>query len=416
MKSKVVERFLWYVKFDTQSDPNSGTVPSTAGQMVFARELAEELGKIGLTDIDLDSNGYIMATLPSNISEQTPVVGFIAHMDTSPDFTGYGVSPRVEPYKGGDIVLDEKENIILSASVFPEIEKYRGQDLIVTNGKTLLGADDKAGVAEIMAAVEYLVAHPEIKHGKIRIGFTPDEEIGQGADHFDIHKFGADFAYTLDGGEVGSLEFENFNAAGAKVTIHGSSVHPGYAKNKMKNAIRIAYQYLSSLPEKEVPEKTDEYEGFYHITGISGGVERCEMEFIIRDFNPEKFSERKEMMEKAAGKINSEYGSGTVKLEIKDQYYNMHEIIDKSMYVVELAKEAISRAGLTPKIVPIRGGTDGARLSFMGLPCPNIFAGGHNFHGKYEYIPTASMEKACQVIVEIAQLAAKNNGQWTMDN
>ena len=331
--------------------------------------------KIGLSDIELDSNGYIMATLPSNINEQKPVVGFIAHMDTSPDYTGYGVSPRIEPYKGGDIVLDDKEDIILSAAVFPEIEKYKGQDLIVTNGKTLLGADDKAGVAEIVAAMEYLVAHPEIKHGKIRIGFTPDEEIGQGADHFDITKFGADFAYTLDGGEVGSLEFENFNAAGAKIIIHGSSVHPGYAKNKMKNAIRIAYQYLSILPEDEVPEKTHEYEGFYHITGITGGVERCEMEFIIRDFHPDKFNDRKEMMKKAAGIINSEYGSGTVKVEMKDQYYNMHEIIDKSMYVVELAKEALTKVGLTPRIVPIRGGTDGARLSFMGLAVPQYLCG-----------------------------------------
>lgn len=408
MKNKVVDRFLWYVKFDTQSDPNSGTTPSTVGQMVFARELVEEMKKIGLTDIDLDSNGYIMATLPSNINEPTPVVGFIAHMDTSPDFTGYGVSPAiVKSYKGGDIVLNDKEDIILSAAVFPEIEKYKGQDIIVTNGHTLLGADDKAGVAEIMAAVEYLVAHPELKHGKIRIGFTPDEEIGQGADHFDIHKFGADFAFTLDGGEVGSLEYENFNAAGAKVVVNGSSVHPGYAKNKMKNAIRIAYQYLSSLPQNEIPEKTHEYEGFYHITGITGGVEHCTMEFIIRDFDPDKFSERKEQMRKAAEKINSEYGSGTIKLELKDQYYNMHEIIDKSMYVIDLAKEAMANVGLTPKIVPIRGGTDGARLSFMGLPCPNIFAGGHNFHGKFEYIPVDSLEKASKVIVEIAQLASQ---------
>jgi tripeptide aminopeptidase len=408
MKNKVVDRFLWYVKFDTQSDPKSGTIPSTVGQTVFARELVEELKKIGLTDIDLDSNGYIMATLPSNINEPTPVVGFIAHVDTSPDFTGYGVSPRiVESYKGGDIVLDEEGDIILSTAVFPEIEKYKGQDIIVTNGKTLLGADDKAGVAEIMAAVEYLADHPEIKHGKIRIGFTPDEEIGQGADHFDVHKFGADFAYTLDGGEVGLLEYENFNAAGAKVVIHGSSVHPGYAKNKMKNAIRIAYQYLSSLPENEIPEKTHEYEGFYHITAITGGVERCEMEFIIRDFDPDKFSERKDRMKIAADKINSEYGSGTVKLEVKDQYYNMHEIIDKAMYVVDIAKEAIINVGLTPKVVPIRGGTDGARLSYMGLPCPNIFAGGHNFHGKFEFIPIDSLEKACKVIVEIAQVASR---------
>jgi tripeptide aminopeptidase len=408
MKDNVVNRFLWYVKFDTQSDPNSGTTPSTAGQMVFARELVEELKKMDLKDIDLDANGYLMATLPSNIDEQVPVVGFIAHMDTSPDFTGYGVSPQVvKSYKGGDIVLDEKKDIILSATIFPELEKYKGQDLIVTNGHTLLGADDKAGVAEIMTAIEYLVSHPEIKHGKIRIAFTPDEEIGQGADHFDIHKFGADFAYTLDGGEIGSLEFENFNAAGAKVIIHGSSVHPGYAKNKLKNSIKIAYRYISLLPEKETPENTQEYEGFYHLTDIKGDVEQSEIDFIIRDFDAGKFEERKDVMRKAVHKINMEYGSGTAEVVIKDQYFNMQKIIDKSMFVIDIAKEAIQSAGMEARIVPIRGGTDGARLTYMGLPCPNIFAGGHNFHGKFEYIPTSSMEKACQVLIQIAHLVAQ---------
>ncbi len=409
MKSKVVDRFMWCVKFDTQSDPKSGTTPSTVGQMVFARELVEELKKIGLTDIDLDSNGYIMATLPSNLNEATPVVGFIAHMDTSPDFTGYGVCPKVVAYKGGDIVLDEKDDIILSAAVFPEIEKYKGQNIIVTNGKTLLGADDKAGVAEIVTAMEYLISHPEIKHGKIRIAFTPDEEIGQGADHFDVRKFGADFAYTMDGGEIGSLEYENFNAAVAKVIIHGSSVHPGYAKNKMKNSIKMAYRFISMLPVDETPEKTEKYQGFYHLTDIKGNVERTEMEFIIRDFHPAEFSDRKDTMHKAEKKINAEFGTGTVEIEIKDQYYNMQEIINKSLFVVDIAKEAITKTGITPKIVPIRGGTDGARLSYMGLPCPNIFAGGHNFHGKFEYIPTDSLEKACQVIVEIAQLVSMKN-------
>jgi len=408
MKDKVVDRFLRYVRFDTQSDPRSGAVPSTAGQMVFARELAEELKKMDLTDIELDPNGYLMATLPSNMDEPTPVVGFIAHMDTSPDFTGYEVSPRVvKSYNGGDIILNEKKNIILSAAVFPEIENYKGKDLIVTNGETLLGADDKAGVAEIVSAVEYLVTHPEIRHGKIRIAFTPDEEIGQGADHFDVRKFGADFAYTLDGGEVGSLEYENFNAAGAKVIIHGSSVHPGYAKNKMKNSIKIAYHFISLLPGDETPEKTEEYQGFYHLTDIKGTVEQTEIDFIIRDFNLDKFVERKETMKNTADQINMEYGVGSAEVILRDQYYNMQEIIDKSMFVVDIAREAIARAGIVPKIVPIRGGTDGARLSFMGLPCPNLFAGGHNFHGKYEYIPTSSMEKACGVIVEIAQLVAR---------
>lgn len=404
MENRVVERFLSYVTFDTQSDPHSGVTPSTVGQLIFARMLGEELKQIGLMDVEVDHNGYVTATLPSNLNIDTPVVGFIAHMDTSPDFTGMNVSPRiVESYKGGDIVLDKEHNIVLSPSVFPEIEMYSGQRLIVTNGKTLLGADDKAGVAEIVTAMEYLVSHPEILHGKVRIAFTPDEEIGQGADHFEVERFDADFAYTMDGGEIGALEYENFNAAGAKVIIHGSSVHPGYAKHRMKNSTLIANRFISMLPPQETPENTEDYEGFYHLTRIKGDVEHTEIEYIIRDFDPEKFSERKKVMEQVAEKINEEFGKATVELELKDQYYNMREIIEPVKYVVDIAGKAIIKSGVIPKIVPIRGGTDGARLSFMGLPCPNIFAGGHNFHGKFEYIPTKSMGKACEVIVGIVE-------------
>ena len=404
----MVERFLRYVSFDTQSDTHSEVTPSTPGQMIFALKLGEELKQIGLTDIEVDHNGYLTATLPSNLEADSPVVGFISHMDTSPDFSGKDVSPRIiESYEGGDIVLDSEQNSILSSSIFPEIEMYKGQRLIVTNGKTLLGADDKAGVAEIVTAMEYLVSNPEILHGKVRIAFTPDEEIGQGADHFDVKKFGAEFAYTMDGGEIGELEYENFNAAGAKVVIHGSSVHPGYAKHKMKNSMLIANRFISLLPSQETPENTEGYEGFYHLTGIKGDVEHTEIEYIIRDFDADKFSERKKVMEQAAVKINDEYGMGTVDLELKDQYYNMRKVIEPVKYVVDIAEKAILNSGIQPKIVPIRGGTDGARLSFMGLPCPNIFAGGHNFHGKFEYIPTKSMGKACEVIVGIVESVGK---------
>lgn len=407
MENRVVERFLRYVSYDTQSDAHSGVTPSTPGQMVFARILGEELNQIGLTEVEVDSNGYVTATLASNLNNDTPVVGFISHMDTSPDFSGKNVSPRIVDYEGGNIVLDSEQNIILSSSVFPEIEMYKGQRLIVTNGKTLLGADDKAGVAEIVTAMEYLISNPQILHGKVRIAFTPDEEIGQGADHFDVKKFGADFAYTMDGGEIGSLEYENFNAAGAKIVVHGSSVHPGYAKHKMKNSTLIANRFISLLPTQETPENTEGYEGFYHLTGIKGDVEHTEIEYIIRDFDPYRFSERKKVMESAVKRINEEYGAGTADLELKDQYYNMRKIIEPVKYVVNIAEEAISKSGVIPKIVPIRGGTDGARLSFMGLPCPNIFAGGHNFHGKFEYIPTASMGKACEVIVGIVESMGK---------
>jgi tripeptide aminopeptidase len=409
MKDKVVERFLRYVSYDTRSDPRTGVTPSTPGQLYFAGMVGEELKKIGMAEVEVDQNGYIMATLPSNTENKTPVTGFIAHMDTSPDFTGKDVLPRIiQPYIGGDIILDSEQNIILSPAVFPEIEAYKGQDLIVTNGRTLLGADDKAGVAEIVTAMEYLLEHPAIRHGKIRICFTPDEEIGQGADHFDLKKFGADVAYTIDGGEVGSLEYENFNAAAAKIVVHGTSVHPGYAKNKMKNSMLIANRFISMLPPQETPDNTEGYEGFFHITGLHGDIERTEIEYIIRDFDADRFAERKKLMEAMAAQINYVFGKGTLELTLKDQYYNMRKIIEPVKYVVDIAEEAIRRAGVTPKTVPIRGGTDGARLTYMGLPCPNIFAGGHNFHGKFEYLPIPSMEKACKVIVEIAGIAANS--------
>ena len=410
MKEKVVERFLRYVTYDTRSDPRTGVTPSTQGQLFFARMLGEEMKRIGMEEVEVDGNGYVTATLPSNIEADVPVAGFIAHMDTSPDFTGKDVMPKVvETYPGGDIILDKEQSMILSPAVFPEIETYIGQDLIVTNGKTLLGADDKAGVAEIVTAMEYLASHPEIKHGKIRIAFTPDEEIGQGADHFDVKKFGSDFAYTMDGGEIGALEYENFNAAAAKIVVHGRSVHPGYAKNKMKNSMLIANRFISMLPQQEIPENSEGYEGFFHLTGLHGNIERTEIEYIIRDFDKDGFEERKKLMENTVEKINYLYGKGTLELKLKDQYYNMREVIEPIKYVVDIAEEAIRKCGIRPKMVPVRGGTDGARLSYMGLPCPNIFAGGHNFHGKFEYIPVPSMKKACQVIVEIAETVVKKN-------
>lgn len=406
MKNKVVERFLRYVRYDTRSDPHSGVTPSTPGQLFFARMLGEELKRIGMEETEVSEYGYVTAALPSNSGAGIPTVGFIAHMDTSPDFNGKDVSPRIETYLGGDIVLDKEQNVILSPAIFPELEAYKGQELIVTDGKTLLGADDKAGVAEIVTAMEYLAAHPEIKHGKIKIAFTPDEEIGQGADHFDVKKFGADFAYTMDGGEIGALECENFNAAAAKIVIHGTSVHPGYAKNKMKNSMLIAGRIISMLPQQETPENTEGYEGFFHLTGLRGEIERTDIKYIIRDFDREVFAMRKKVIEGAVEKINYLYGKGTAELTIRDQYYNMKEVIDPVEFVTDIAEEAISRAGVRPKRVPVRGGTDGARLGYMGLPCPNIFAGGHNFHGKFEYIPIPSMEKACKVIIEIAGIVA----------
>jgi tripeptide aminopeptidase len=408
MKKEVVERFIRYIKYNTQSDAKTGLTPSTPGQLEFAEKLAEELKEIGLEEVDLDENGYLTATLPSNIEYGVPTIGFIAHMDTSPDLSGKNISPKfVEDYDGGDILLNEEKNIILSPNKFPELNKYIGQQLIVTDGNTLLGADDKAGVAEIVTAMEYLVNHPKIKHGKVRIEFTPDEEIGKGADYFDVEKFGADFAYTMDGGELGELQYENFNAAGAKIIVNGINVHPGYAKHKMTNSIRIANQIITMLPRHETPEHSEGYEGFYHLMAMNGTVERTELEYIIRDFRKDRFEDRKKEVEHIIRKVNTEFGEGTVDLEIKDQYYNMREKMEPVIYVVDIAEKAMKEVGVTPIIKPIRGGTDGARLSFMGLPCPNIFGGGHNFHGKFEYIPTASMKKACKVILKIVENVGK---------
>ncbi|MBO4995915.1 MAG: peptidase T [Muribaculaceae bacterium] len=404
----VVDRFLQYVKFDTQSDDTTNLTPSTPGQIVFAQHLEKELTKMGLTDISLDDNGYLMATLPGNADcNDIPTVGFIAHLDTSPDMSGRHVSPRiVEKYSGGDITLNAEKGIILSPSEFPELENYKGQDLIVTDGNTLLGADDKAGIAEIITAVDYLQKHPEIKHGDIRIAFNPDEEIGQGAHKFDVKRFNADWAYTMDGGEIGELEFENFNAAVAKITVNGRNVHPGYAKHKMINSMRIANQIIIMLPRWETPEHTEGYEGFYHLTSIEGSVEKTVLTYIIRDHDRSRFESRKKELEHLTRKINKEF-PGVAEIEIKDQYYNMREKIEPVMHIIDIAEEAMRRADVTPKVVPIRGGTDGAQLSFKGLPCPNIFAGGLNFHGRYEFVPIPSMEKAVMTIVEIARLVAE---------
>ena len=406
----VVDRFLQYVKFDTQSDELTNMTPSTPGQMIFAQYLEKELRSMGLDEISLDENGYLMATLPSNITDrQVPTVGFIAHLDTSPDMSGRHVSPRiVENYDGMDIILNDTLNIVLSPVEFPELLHYRGQSLIVTDGTTLLGADDKAGIAEIISAVDYLQHHPEIKHGKIRIAFNPDEEIGQGAHKFDVGRFGADWAYTMDGGEIGELEYENFNAAVAKVTFKGRNVHPGYAKHKMINSMRIANQFVIMLPRWETPEHTEDYEGFYHLVGMDGSVEQTTLTYIIRDHDRDRFERRKKELEHLARKINHEY-PGCCTIDIKDQYYNMREKIEPLMYIIDIAEDAMRRADVTPKVVPIRGGTDGAQLSFKGLPCPNIFAGGLNFHGRYEFVPIRSMEKATEVIVEIARIVGERD-------
>lgn len=402
----ITDRFLHYVSFLTTSDENTGMNPSTPGQLVFAQALKEELENLGLQDISLDDNGYLMATLPANTQEHKPTIGFIAHLDTSPDASGKHIKPRiVANYDGKDILLNEEKQIWLETEKYPEIKQYEGQDIIVTDGTTLLGADDKAGVAEIISAVEYLLAHPEIKHGKIRIGFTPDEEIGQGADHFDVQKFGADFAYTMDGGQIGELEFENFNAAAAKITINGLNVHPGYAYHKMRNSMRIAYQLAVMIPRWETPEHTQGYEGFYHLTGMQGDVEKTVLSYIIRDFDHARFESRKKELQHLVNKVNAEYGEGTAEIELRDQYYNMREKIEPVMHIIDLAERAMREVGVEPKVSPIRGGTDGARLSFEGLPCPNIFAGGHNFHGRFEYVPIQSMEKAMQVIIKIVELA-----------
>ncbi len=406
----VVDRFLQYVKFDTQSDELTNMTPSTPGQMVFAQHLETELRALGLSNISLDENGYLMATLPGNITDhKVPTVGFIAHLDTSPDMSGHHVSPRiVEGYTGGDITLNAEKGIILSPSEFPELLNYVGQTLIVTDGNTLLGADDKAGIAEIIAAVEYLLNHPEIKHGDIRIAFNPDEEIGKGAHKFDVSRFGADWAYTMDGGEIGELEYENFNAAVARVTFKGRNVHPGSAKHKMINSIRIANQFVIMLPRWETPEHTEGYEGFYHLISFEGTVEKTVLTYIIRDHDRDRFERRKKELEHLTRKINNEFPDCAT-IDIQDQYYNMREKIEPVMHIIQVAEQAMRNAGVTPKVVPIRGGTDGAQLSFKGLPCPNIFAGGLNFHGRYEFVPVESMRKASDVIVEIARLVGEGS-------
>lgn len=403
----LTDRFLKYVKFDTQSDELTNLTPSTPGQYKFAQALEKELHELGLEEISLDENGYLMASLPANTDREVPTVGFIAHLDTSPDLSGHNVNPRiVKAYDGGDITLNADNDVVLSPSEFPELLHYVGQDLIVTDGTTLLGADDKAGIAEIISAVEYLKAHPEIEHGKIRIAFNPDEEIGQGAHKFDVERFGADWAYTMDGGEVGELEYENFNAAVANVTFKGRNVHPGYAKHKMVNSIRIANQFILMLPRWETPEHTEGYEGFYHLVKIEGDVEKTTLTYIIRDHDRDRFERRKRELEHLTRKTNNEF-PGCATIEIRDQYFNMREKIEPVMHIITIAEKAMELAGVTPKVQPIRGGTDGAQLSFKGLPCPNIFAGGLNFHGRYEFVPIPSMEKAEKTIVEIARLVAQ---------
>ena len=401
----ITERFLKYVSFCTTSDEQTNMTPSTPGQMEFAKYLATELKEIGMQEVTLDENGYVMATLPAN-TEGKPTIGFIAHMDTAPDASGKNVKARiVENYDGQDILLNAEKNIVFEVAKYPEILDYKGQDIIVTDGTTLLGADDKAGLAEIVTACEYLIQHPEIKHGKIRVGFTPDEEIGQGADHFDVKKFGCDFAYTMDGGAIGELEYENFNAAGCKIKVHGVNVHPGYGYHKMINSMRIANHFATMLPRWETPEHTQGYEGFYHLIAMNGSVEETTLQYIIRDHDRARFESRKREIEHLARKINQEYGEGTIEVEIRDQYYNMREKVEPVMHIVTLVEEAMKEVGVTPKVQPIRGGTDGARLSFEGLPCPNIFAGGVNFHSRFEYLPIPSMEKAMQVILQIVQKA-----------
>ncbi|MDD4637690.1 MAG: peptidase T [Bacteroidales bacterium] len=404
----LIQRFLKYVSYDTQSDTETGLTPSTPGQIIFARALEEELKTIGLDEVQLDSNGYLTATLPANCSKEVPVIGFIAHMDTSPDMSGKKVQPRiVRSYDGRDILLDEREGVYLQPSQFPELLHYIGHDLIVTNGKTLLGADDKAGIAEIISAMVYLKEHPEIKHGKIRICFTPDEEIGKGADLFDVKAFGAEWAYTVDGGEAGELEYENFNAAIAKISFKGLNVHPGSAKHKLINSIRLANQFITMIPRWETPEHTEEYEGFYHLTEVKGTVEETTLTYLIRDHDRFRFESRKKEMGHMVRKINAEFGPDTASLEVTDQYYNMKEKIEPVMHIVDLAYKSMEEVGVIPKIVPVRGGTDGAKLSYKGLPCPNIFAGGVNFHGRYEFIPISSMDKATAVIVKIAEKVAE---------
>ncbi|EHQ41956.1 MULTISPECIES: peptidase T [Myroides] len=409
----IIDRFISYVTVDTESDPSSQTCPSTEKQWDLANKLVEELKQIGLEDVTIDENAYVMATLPSNVEHEVPTIGFIAHFDTSPDFSGANVKPQiVTNYDGGDIVLNKELNIVLSPSYFKDLLQYKGQTLITTDGTTLLGADDKAGITEIVSAMEYLVQHPEIKHGKIRIGFTPDEEIGRGAHLFDVKKFGAEWAYTMDGSQIGELEYENFNAGYAKLTFSGKSVHPGYAKGKMINSILLANKFINKLPKDEVPQKTTGYEGFFHVHTVSGSIEESVVELIIRDHNLKKYEQRKVFIDKLAKKFNKKhnkkFGGPIVSCEIGDQYFNMKQKVEPVMHIVDTAEQAMKDLGIKPLIKAIRGGTDGSQLSYMGLPCPNIFAGGHNFHGKYEYVPVESMVKATEVIVKIAELTATN--------
>ena len=405
----IVERFLKYVSFDTQSAEDSETTPSTEKQWILARYLKEELEGIGLTEVEIDEHAYVYATLPANTDKPLPTVGFIAHMDTSPDCSGKDVKPRiVKNYDGSDIVLDEAAGIVTSPKKFPELLDHVGEDIIVTDGHTLLGADDKAGIAEIVQAMVYLIAHPEIKHGRIRVGFNPDEEIGLGAHRFNVEKFGCDFAYTMDGGELGELEFENFNAASAKVEVTGVSVHPGYAKNKMVNAARVATEYASLMPAAETPERTAEYEGFYHLLGMNGNVEKALLTYIIRDHDRARFEERKEYAAAVGELLNKKYGAGTVKVTLADQYYNMREKVEPVMHIIDTALDAMKDCGIQPRVRAIRGGTDGAQLSFKGLPCPNIFAGGLNFHGPHEFLPIPSLEKASMVVVKICEIVGRN--------
>lgn len=407
----IIDRFISYVTIDTESDPNSNTTPSTEKQWDLANKLVEELKAIGMEDVTIDENAYIMATLPSNVDHDVPTIGFVSHFDTTPDFTGANIKPQiVKNYDGGDIVLNKDQNIVLSPGYFKDLLQYKGQTIITTDGTTLLGADDKAGITEIVTAMEFLVQNPEIKHGKIRVGFTPDEEIGRGAHKFDVKKFNADWAYTMDGSQIGELEYENFNAAGAKITFKGKSVHPGYAKGKMINSMLIANKFLSKLPKDEVPERTKGYEGFFHVHHLNGTIEETVLELIIRDHDKKKFEKRKKLVHKITKKINKkfaeQFGGDIATAEVKDQYYNMKEKVEPVMHIVDIAEKAMKELGIKPIIKPIRGGTDGCQLSYMGLPCPNIFAGGHNFHGKYEYVPVESMQKAVEVIVKITELTA----------
>ena len=406
-KEHITKRFLSYVTIDTESDPNNPEFPSTEKQWDLARLLVKELSDIGMNDITLDENCYVMATLPSNLDYEVPTIGFVSHIDTTPDYTGANVNPQIHHnYDGKDIILNEKENIILSPSYFEDLLQYKGQTIITTDGSTLLGADDKAGITEIVSAMEYLIKHPEIKHGKIRICFTPDEEVGKGAHKFDVKKFGAEWAYTMDGSQIGELEYENFNAAGAKIIINGKIVHPGYAKGKMINSMTIASDFISRLPKNEVPESTEGYEGFFHLYQIDGKVEQTILHYIIRDHDKELFENRKDFIKSVVSNLNKELGSDSIEIEISNQYYNMKEKVVPVMHIVDIAEEVMKDLNIIPLIKPIRGGTDGSQLSFMGLPCPNIFAGGHNFHGRYEYVPVESMMKATEVIVGISEKVA----------